>query len=363
MTTVFEEFGDGPRTHAFVIGVGEYPYCATFKGGGPLASVVRSFTPVKSPPRSARAVADWLVKHQTGNDFAPLGSVELLISGESDVDAPTRPHVKQAFHRWYERCDEREDNVALFFFSGHGCAKEDQLILLEDFGSSQYNPFDEALQVGVLHRGMERCKARVQCYFVDACRTVPNELLEVDSIHAYALIQPLLPRNPAEAPIYYATEPGALAQGAEAGPTPFTKALLQALEGGAAINTDGPWEVRTDLMARAMNAAVEWETGKWPGISVSGDHHGRTFRYVPGAPLVPFRLGCTPREALERASLTITSRTAEASRGPAPAIWEDETEAAIYTFNASFQGNSCEDHVSIYPPNRTFDLPVRGWGA
>lgn len=366
MTTVFEKVGDGPRTHAFVIGVGAYPHCATYDRGGPLGSVVRRFTPVKAPPRSASALSDWLVKHQADNDFAPLGSVELLMSGESTVDAPTRSNFEDAFWRWYHRCDERADNVALFFFSGHGCAAEDQLVLLEDFGISAGNPFNEALQVGALHRGMGQCKARVQCYFVDACRTVPEELLRAGTISAYSVIQPMLPYNPASASVYYATRPGATAPGADSGPTPFTKALLQALEGGAATNTNGDlWEVRTDLLTRAMDAVIEWETGKEQGITAS-PLHGAVLRHLSGAPTVPFRLGCSPREALGQASLTLTAGEFEASRGPVPALWEDEAAADSYTFNAHFpclRYTDAHRRIGIYPPNRTFDLPVRGCDA
>ncbi|MGW4210681.1 caspase family protein [Lentzea sp. NPDC004789] len=362
MTTVFEERGSGPRTHAFVVGVGDYPHCASYEGDGPLATAVRNFKPVQGPPPSARAVASWLVDNQAGNPFAPLGSVELLVSGE---DSPTVENFRAALERWYARCDEHEDNIAFFFFSGHGCQKEGQLILLEDFGLRR-NPFEGALKIEVFAAGMEKCRAKVQLYFVDACRNLPNELLDAGPVQAFAPILPDAVRRPCESVILFAAEPGATAPGSLSGPTPFTSALLQSLAGAAASqHRNWIWEVKTGDLVTAMNAVVGWRPEERQSIWASGNYSGdRTIRYVDGVPAVPFRLGCAPREALASATLTLTcpDTSTELCRHPLPSLWEDQAPAAVYVLTARFNGDSYvrSAHFPMYPPNLVFDLPVRG---
>ncbi|MFD4637864.1 caspase domain-containing protein [Lentzea sp. NPDC058436] len=364
MTTVFEERGSGPRTHAFVVGVGDYPYCADFDGDGALASAVRNFKPVAGPPPSARAVASWLVENQAGKSFAPLGSVELLVSGE---DSPTVENFRMAFERWYSRCDENEDNVALFFFSGHGCQKEGQLILLEDFGRWR-NPFEGALKIETFAAGMEQCRAKVQCYFVDACRNLPHELLESPPAHTFTPILPDVVGRARESVILFGTAPGATAPGSLDGPTPFTVTLLQALEGAAATKDhSGQWVIRTGDLVTAMNAVIEWQSGESHGVWAGGGFQGnRPIRHLDGVPAVPFRLGCDPREALACARLVLTcpDTSVVLSREPLPALWEDRTPAAVYLLNACFDGadynDACSHYMPVHPPNLVFDLRVCG---
>src|SRR5205823_2340656 len=81
--------------------------------------------------RSAEQLARWLLT-QHHNPKCQLGSVELLVTSSLDtmdwahgdsrltIEAPDMDHVKAAFHRWYERCHSHEDNIALFYFAGHG---------------------------------------------------------------------------------------------------------------------------------------------------------------------------------------------------------------------------------------------------
>jgi hypothetical protein len=64
------------------------------------------------------------------NPRAPLGSLELLTSPTVDYELspslkrPTEEavmeNVKKAFKRWFHRLDSNPENVAFFYFCGHG---------------------------------------------------------------------------------------------------------------------------------------------------------------------------------------------------------------------------------------------------
>ena len=92
-------------------------------------------------------MASWLIGTRCTDPVTPLGSVELLLSwpgmgfANQPVEGADRDAFGAAFDRWYARCDADPDNVALFYFCGHGCELGDQLLLLEDFGHSPLNPF------------------------------------------------------------------------------------------------------------------------------------------------------------------------------------------------------------------------------
>lgn len=379
MTTLIDRGVDGPRTHALVIGVGRYPYCDPANGAatrGPWGALARRFTAVSSPPCSAVAVAQWLMDEQGDDAIAPLGSVELFVSGNVPsavgtpdgpvvVEPPTFAAVEAGFRRWYQRCDAHDDNVAFFFFSGHGCARGSQLLLLEDVGASELNFFGNAIAIDTTVQGMARCRARAQCYFIDACREIPDELLAMADIAARPLIQPLLHRGFRDAPVIFSTTPGDRAFGVDGGPTLFTGAVLQALGGLAARQPrPGRWEVTTDLLAPTIDRLLTWREGCGQRAVGEGSVQGRAVRRLRREPQVAFRLGCAPREALPAAELRLVrplSERLELRRLPALGLWEDRARADYYELRALFGrgefGDTAEGLV-LYPPHVEFDLPV-----
>jgi Caspase domain len=373
VTTVFDRGTDGPRTHALVIGVGHYPYCAEGSAGraaGPAAALARRFTPVTSPPASALALARWLMAEQVDDEIAPLGSVEVLASpnatADAAIEAPTHTAVRAAVGRWYERCDADPDNVAMFFFSGHGCAQGgSQFLLLEDLGESPLRFFANSIHLDDLVDGMARSRAGTQCYFVDACREVPDEILTMSTIQAEPLIQPYLTAGFRDAPVVLSTLRGRPAFGTPGGSTLFTHALIQALSGSAAEQPrPGCWEVTTDRLAPTIDRLLTWQGRSAQSTVVQGSFGRRPIRRLKGKPHVPFRLGCAPREALAAAELSLVQpypdRVAR-QRAPRPEIWEDGVLADHYRMHALFSAGDFADAaelLAIHPPYLEFDLPV-----
>ncbi|MEM7711241.1 MAG: caspase family protein [Pseudomonadota bacterium] len=196
MSLFFDSQSNAPRTHALVIGVGGYPF---LPGGatptsGSLEQVGR-LNQLTSPPRSALAVAEFL-KTKHAQWLPPVGSVDVLISrapGDS-VSIPngvkadaTIDRIRESYGEWRVRCNSDENNLALFYFCGHGLQEDEQYLLAQDFGQDSLNPWLGAFAFESTMLAMHRCRARTQCFFIDACREITESMKD----HNIA-VQPLV---------------------------------------------------------------------------------------------------------------------------------------------------------------------------
>ena len=367
MTTVYDDIADQPQMHGLVIGVGAYPYLS---GGEyevrdhPLA---RNLGQLTCAPKSAEAIARWLMGERNGELAVPLGSLEMAVSpplkimskhgptGGIEVEQATFDHVRAAFDRWRRRLDANERNIGFFFFSGHGVQREVLALLLEDSGAVPDRFFDNAIDFDTTYEGMAKCRARTQCFFVDACRSVPDAVLELVRLRPRALMEPDWYRPRRDAPILYATGYGQAAYGLPGHSSNFTMALLRALNGlGAWLPKLGGWPVTTDSIGPAVRQLLEWDPyspASHPQISKSGgDALGGPIHIIPTAPQVPFRLGCRPVEALSIAELTLVevgSGQVQMRRdAPVCRTWEGEIRADKYNFEARFAAGGFRDAIS-----------------
>ncbi|HWU87306.1 MAG TPA: caspase family protein [Kofleriaceae bacterium] len=384
MTTIFDSLAGAPAVHAFVIGIGDYPF---LKDGDPERRQLWGLGQLTSPPLSALAFAAWLDRELALPAEDPrqpglaLGSLELLVSQPDpqatfqpkdaatavSVDRASMDTVKDAFKRWLGRCNRSEQNLALFFFSGHGVAKGGwQGLLLDRFNPNDPNPFEEVIDFDRFALGMDQCLARRQCFLIDACRNTPPKLKRVGGRG-----QPLIDVQfdpPSDVPrdvcIIRATAAHQTAYGIQGEMTRFTSALLRALEGAGCSQPAERWEVRTDSIVANLNALLKHDSlhKHLPSQEVKGpgdDSTGFVF-HVPKAPKVPIVIGCTSETDTARASLMITyHQQTVVERGPEPTDWE--TELALvddeYSISASFQDEP-ERTKTIYvrPPLREVRL-------
>ncbi|GAA1560727.1 hypothetical protein GCM10009827_097540 [Dactylosporangium maewongense] len=388
MTTVFDSGVQGPATHALVIGVGGYRNARDAAGphgqaptGVPADDVhayrdlAAEFPARASTARSAARFAEWLIGEQADDAIAPLGSVELLMSEPQQqprfngvpVDEPAFDAVHAAFSRWYARCDADPGNVAVLFFSGHGVEHADRHILaLEDVGSAPLNFFESAINVQHLVRGMQRCAALTQCYYIDACRSTSEAVDELDDIQCRPLLQPARRQVHRDTTIIRSTRAAQAAYGDGDGITLFTTHLLTALDGAAAEQVSGRWEVRQDRLATTLAELLAGDDraaarGQQPDGGSSGRRSIRRLRHPPR---IQFRLGCDPGAALTAADLRLRDPNSgtEQSRPAAAAPWEDTADAAVYEYSASFRSGAFQDAqhaLWLWPPPRfVFDLTV-----
>ena len=368
MTLIYEQESAGPQLHALIIGVGAYRHLPG--GSDPVTHHTLGLQQLTGPPVSARAFATW-VTADLAHPTAATGSVELLMSPAEEwvgpdgvsrpIETPTLANVKQAFDRWYDRCDEDADNVALLYFCGHGVERESQYLLLEDFGASDRRIMENAVDIGATYRGLARCKAREQFIFIDACRETPFALLQrLDARDAEVLIAPELSGDQrTNTALMFATSGGHKAYGRPQEQTEFTKWLLRALRGLGGRKSGAHWTVDV----AGVQAAVDWlarRSDSPPQRPTSYVTGGGALHVCAGPPVVPVAVRCTPTEASQGA----VAQLAPSAGAPVPPQaanggWDFDVPADIYTLQVSFPPGTyppSNHEVVAFPPG--YDAPV-----
>jgi hypothetical protein len=363
---------DGPATHALVIGCGAYPH---LPGG---ASPVQCPQPdgmgqLSSPPVSARRVADWFIgEYRDPNK--PLATLALLLSEADpqpypnpvtgvahDVVAATADHVEAAVLAWRARADASPENRTVFYFCGHGTAQgTDTALLLADFCAAPANELQGALDFEKMYRAMNRAKAVEQVYFVDACRSSSDTLIEAAGFAGRIPLTPgkrdaaLPKRLPAT---YYSTLAGDRAYALAGSPSVFTTALLKSFRGAASDESEdgsGTWRVDTALLKRSIDHFMRRpvDVGDHLPVQVAPAGELVTFELhvLDGPPRVPVYVQCDPPNDNERAEFHCKRGGNDVSSRPLGAIdpadperdWELELDLGDYEFTASFPAGDSE---------------------
>ncbi|WJK33053.1 caspase family protein [Solwaraspora sp. WMMA2065] len=369
--------------HAFVVGVGAYPYCDDPADDGPAGRVLGDLGSVTSPPPSAAAVAEWLLHAPRGTNDPPVGTVEVLISSIAEVSLRlgdgTRQSVgravfdefKAAFRRWRRRCDSHRDNIALFYFCGHGWELDGQLLLLEDLGRDPDALLENCVELSEIRTIMQHCRARTQVYFVDACRQMPPDFAQLTSATRALMDHPRqvrLPLSPLDAPVYFSTARRFEAQARQDAVTPFTAAVLRTLDGlGAHPSSSNGWTVATDRFGPHLRDVIIWDnpedTDRLSCLTVEGEQSGvSVLRTLDGPPLVPFRLTCEPAHALPVAEVSIRSFPDSAGNPMTVDGGRGEVSAGVYHVELGFPDGvgfrKASAFAEVLPPNRTFHTEV-----
>jgi hypothetical protein len=381
MTLVFEKPQMEPATHALVIGIGAYVH---LKGGkGTQSRKVAGMSQLTSPPCSARKFAEWLLK-DFKNPEKPLASLDLLISDDSKqdialpsgetklVERATMANIRNAImSRWVPKGNTSADNMVIFYFCGHGVSRGGMTSLLaEDFASDDLNPLAEAIDFRNFHAGMDKCKARNQFFFIDACRSTSRALIEeYDHFYGDAIIPPsasYLPVGQRYAQAYYATLAGQSAYGRTGKMTVFTDALIRTLGGFGSEECNGKWEVNSNtikdgldvLLHHLLRNSIELEQ------LVNAETCGRVkFHILEKDPQVILEFGCLPQTRNEDAVLLLkrSDQNKPKERKYREENWVIEVVTGDYEFDASFTDS--QYHVNpqkkfIYPPKRECHLEV-----
>jgi len=369
MTLVFEEHVDGPATHVIVIGVGTYTYMPE-EG-------------LSSPPYSARAFANWMLKKYR-NPKKPLASLELLVSdaqtteftlpgGEvTCLEKASMTKAKEAIWQWKDRSDGRCDNLVIFYFCGHGIASGlETVLLMDDYGRNPNAMMENAIDFRGFLLGMDKCKAREQCYFVDACRKISETLIESDYqgdpvIHGSVRHSSLGMRR---APVYYSTVPGGEAYGRSNAPSVFTEALIKSLEGAGSDDPEGDWRIYTDRLNVGITYLIERMMGnvaRLEQICPAENLTRITLHYIDAKPIVPVTIGCEPNLANKEAEL-FYSHCDGSNKTTRPnaqtSDWDVDLKEGEYRFSARFANQNYRsrdtDCRHVRPPYRMIRLEVR----
>lgn len=246
--------------HALLVGVGNYADPAIPR--------------LASAPASALAFADWLHTKQAMPQ-AELGSIALLASSPSGAPlswqgqalaAPTRQNLQAAVDSWLVRAGSDPENVAVFYFCGHGVELGGgmQSLLLEDVNlASPADPFANALAFNDFLAGMESCGARKQVYVLDACRELPPGLDKwstgVQPGSPFVRFNPIArhKQQPRKCPVLQAAAASQKAwQGTQLGW--FTEMLLAVLEGAAGSNRFSAQPNQYPVNTRDITATIDY---------------------------------------------------------------------------------------------------------
>jgi hypothetical protein len=361
-------------THVFVVGAGAYPHLAA----GALAArgVPLALGQLTSPPVSAKAFARWF-EQTLVNPAAPLATIELLLSPAESltnrdgtlvpIEEAAHDNIARAFTRWDARCNANAQNVAIFYFCGHGLAREDLLLLAADFGDPAFgNLWRNAIDLNATHTSMAACAARTQLYFIDACRETPIALLHEINISATNLKNGQFGPVGRDAPIYFAAGEGLRGFGLANDVSFFTAAVIAALDGVGAADQGAGWQVNTSTLGPSVAFLVRRQARKLgiPLASRIGGEGGATTIHLPPRGIVRTAIGCLPPAALSAACIDILLGAVPIHQRPVPAPepYEVDVSPGIYDLRARFPGGQFGDAVRagvlMTPPGFEWDFPL-----
>ena len=369
-----KQAGEGPQLHALIIGIDHYPHLGL---AGAIERELPLLSNLSSPTVSARALARWLVGHQEWLSDMKLGSVDLVVApvpadGAAVASGPgSLPVIMTAFNNWFGRCNTNVDNVALFYFCGHGLQKDALLLLPEDFGEQKYNPWTQMIDFHATYRGMANCAAKTQYFIVDACREWSEEFVLDLNVRGVALGRSDLRKQGARlAPALYGAAPGLAALSLKAGTVSrLTRAVIDCLGGKAAVRLNGRWHVNVEKLGQAAKEIVEYGNRSLPSVEhhqtvdpTIGEFSGqkRTLLVLPDGvhPSTLVEFTCNPGEATKHAKFYHQGIFPKARRrrtiAPREGPWSVEVLAGTYDFGATIErpgfANGKLPHESAQPP-------------
>lgn len=277
MTVLHDDRSHEPGTHVLLLGVGNYPFLKNGTSGKPF-HMPMGMGQLSSPPVSVRKMASWFMDGATGfhNPERPLRSMQVLCSSAvpvqlttgagrlKTIDPARMSKVERAVNEWMARASRNPDNIAIFYFCGHGVAfgEAENSLLLEGFGGKQTNPMSDAIAFDEMRLGLLRhCEANHQIHLIDACRTPPTkQFTELYGNRVtgnpIAVAGLSLGLRGKIAPIFFAAGLASTAYGDPDKPSLFTEGLLQSMRGTASRNKADQWSIQVNALAEGINQCV-----------------------------------------------------------------------------------------------------------
>ena len=309
--TVAERSG---KVHALVIGISRYSH---LRARGAPTERSLGLRPLNSGALSAYRVFEWLNEADELSGRR-MGSVRLLVAPsrtEMQAEPALREHtaactlkaIQTAAAEWRRDAATDKDNLAFFYFAGHGVQREgsDHVLLLQDFGDGAGPLLDNAIDSASLIGGMALSKAwpdmaLTQWYLLDACRMRPAAFVAYQDMKSGAVWDRVQTTNSQRREmrraIVHTAVDGSSAFAKRGRQSAFSEALLACLRGGAARmrqDGSGTWEVTITSLQDALNDEFE-QIARDHGITQHAD-----WSVVGGGPFVIRRLTAPPLVEVE----------------------------------------------------------------
>jgi hypothetical protein len=378
MIKLFNTNLSGPKTHVFLIGVGGYTYLKDGDSPRQQSPELSELGQLTSPVPSVLALYNKVLEYnEKGAWSQPLGSVEMLISNppgstivlpETDILPATLMNIQSGYYSWKARCNENEDNVALFYFCGHGFQKKHHYLLAEDFGSIPQNPWLGAFNFDDTRDAFYSCNANTPVFVVDACRQVTMEMLSNDLTIA-PIENPSL-FNPEESKNHLtlkATASGQAAYGKKNQPSYLVQALISGMDGLVAKQDENDlWHVETSSLGTNIHQLLELinpeQSYKQRCQVTCGLPVGILKR--TSAPTAWLEVNCTPDDALAIAELSCKEQGVlnpeEHKRSAQPGKWLLNIKSSNYQISAAFVPGTgyvnSSKHAALIPPVKRINI-------
>jgi Caspase domain len=329
---------------------------------------------------AAAQVSEWLERAKAQLPV-PLRSQRVLLS-PSPQELAVRPDLgshpaatmdafREAVIAWQEECGSDRENLAIFYFAGHGVREANSVaVLLEEFAQDAGNPLSYGASVSDLFAAMaptpERPDiARHQLWFIDSCQTVAPGSVGLGQYQPGQILPLGLPgRDDRCAPIFYAALPGSAAYAIPGSGTVFGKALVECLEGAAGTQRgNSGWKVTPGSLSEALQMLMAEAAGgtqsSWTGGQISAAD--RPIVRLEGPPSVRIRLKLTPPGRAEQVKLSVTGTGQTPLHVPVPLSpnpFHCTWPAGLYEITAA------APHDRSMPPNPFWAIPpVAPWEA
>ncbi|MEP7302783.1 MAG: caspase family protein [Caldimonas sp.] len=329
----------------------------------------------------------WLHEHAASLP-APLGVCELLLSPsvlEPDAagvaQRATMENFELAANTWREAARSHRDNIALFYFAGHGLIRNTtekaQVLLLEEFGSKPHKILSSGVEMANVVNGMASLSeldpmARMQLYFIDACRSFPDTLTayqeqQGSTIWDIPAVDPKVPyKDDRLAPVIYTAEPGATAFGVEGTGSVFGEALLASLDGGAGRYDEASqqWTVSLASLTQALPEQLAITNRKYDTqqmVRFSDIGPDALLRTLDQAPLVEVTITVEPVVSRPLTGVSVANAddvSVIEVAAPFPEMHRDHIAAGNYRVTA--QG--VKKYLTAQPPATPWRLQVQADG-
>jgi len=311
-----------------------------------------------SPMASVSFMYEKMVEYNTKNVWCQkLGSIEILVSPPPSA-APLIPgkiienaslaNIQNAYFSWKGRCDEDEDNVALFYYCGHGFQKKYHFLLADDFGEKPQNPWLGAFNFDATRDAFFSCKAKTPIFIVDACRQITIEMLKND-VTVAPIENPSL-FNPEESKNHLtlkATASGQSAYGKKNKPSYFVQAVISGLDGLVAKQDENDdWLIFTGDLSNYIHSLLDLINPEQSFKQRCQIACGLPTSIIKRkeAPIARLEVSCLPEQAAPLAELTCIEdiEIATHTKIPKPKAnkWELNIKAATYILAATFKAGS-----------------------
>jgi hypothetical protein len=276
-----ERLGKGPGVHALIIAISAYTHLP--KKDEEDGASTFGLRQLSSSARTGLTIGRWLIDRRE-RLTEPLATCRLLVAPAADESSfepelatrsalPTWPNVCVAAEAWRADASSHRDNIAFFYFAGHGVKRQagDHVLILQNFGDGIGGSLSgKAIDIADLLLGMAPLStqpdiARRQMFFFDACRTSNPSIEDLQFMKTGSIWNIVKEKDVEDDRVrttIFSAIPGGPSWANENG-TFFGQALLNCLNGGAAVSLDdygsddAGWGISMSALPKALTYYLE----------------------------------------------------------------------------------------------------------